>query len=375
LLREHGITLIQGRARLLAADSVQVGEQRIQTRNVILATGSTPAQPPIAGIDLPGVIGTEEALELREIPGQMAILSSQPWDLEMAQYFNTMGSQVTLIEEGKQLLPEADRELAQRLGKVLYDAGIAIRRGVQVDEIRQGEDAPLNISLSDSQVVAADQLIAARRLPNAIGLGIRGLGLVTDRGAIQVDVHMQTNVPHIYAVGDVATTSAAGPLATGSHRATAEGLVAAENACAENSTGMQSRLDEETIPHCLYTWPEVAWVGLSEEQTAAQGIEYRVGKAPLAINPYALILDQTTGVIKILVGKYDKILGAHIIAPSAVGLINAISVAMLAEATLHELLRLVPMHPAVGEALLDAAMDVEGRSLHMVPWKHKETLT
>jgi dihydrolipoamide dehydrogenase len=277
----------------------------------------------------------------------------------MAQYFNTMGSQVTLIEETPQLLPEADREIAQRLGKLLYDAGIAIRRGVQVDEIRQGEDARLVVALSDGQLVVADRLLSARRLPNAIGLGIRETGIATDRGAIQVDDRMQTNVPHIYAVGDVAIPSAGGPLATGSHRATAEGLVAAEN-----TTGLQSRLDETTIPHGLYTWPEVAWVGLSEEQAAARGIAYRVGKAPLAVNPYALILDQPAGVCKILVGKYDKILGAHIIAPGAADLINAIAVAMLSEATLHELLRLVPMHPAIGEGLLDAAMDVQGRSLH-----------
>jgi len=323
-----------------------------------------PAQPPIAGIDLPGVIGAEEAIELREIPGRMAILGSRPWDLELAQYFSTMGSQVTVIEESRQVLPEADREIAQRLGKVLHDTGIAIRRGAQVDEIRQGKEASLDIALSDGQVVAADRLLSARRLPNAIGLGIRELGIATDHGAIQVNDRMQTNVPHIYAVGDVATISAGSPPATGSHRATAGGIVAAENASAENTARLQSRLDETTIPHCLYTWPEVAWVGLSEEQAAAQGIEYRVGRAPLAINPYALILDQTAGVVKIVVGKYDKILGAHIIAPGAVELINAIASAMLSEATLRELLRLVPMHPAIGEALLDAAMDVQGRSLH-----------
>jgi dihydrolipoamide dehydrogenase len=367
LLRGHGVTLIQGHARLHTPDTVQVDEQRIQTHNVILATGSMPALPPIAGIDLPGVIGTEEALELREIPKRLAILGSQPWDLEMAQYFNTMGSQITLIETGQQLLPEADHEIAQRLGKLLYDAGIALRRGVQVDEIRQGKDAPLAIALSDGQVVAADRLLAARRLPNAIGLGIRDLGIATDRGAIQVDDRMQTKVPHIYAVGDVASPLAGGPPATGSHRATVEGLIAAENACAAMTTGPRSSLDPATIPHCLYTWPEVAWVGLSEEQAAARGIEFRVGKAPLAVNPYALILDQTAGVCKILVGRYDKILGAHIIAPGAVDLINTIAVAMLAEATLRELICLVPMHPAIGETLVDAAMDVQGRSLH---WMH-----
>jgi dihydrolipoamide dehydrogenase len=369
LLRGHGITLIQGRAFLLSPGIVQVGEQRIQARNVILATGSVPAQPPIAGIDLPGVIGTEEAIEMREIPKRMAILGSQPWDLELAQYYCAMGSQVTLIEETRQLLPEADREIAQRLGKLLYDAGIAIRRGAQVDEIRRGEDACLDIALSDGQVIAADRVLAARRLPNAIGLGIHETGIATDGGAIQVDDRMQTNVPHIYAVGDVAIPAGfrprgGGSLATGSHRATAEGLVAAENASAANATGLQSRLDEAALPYGLYTWPEVAWVGLSEQQAAARGIAYRVGKAPLAVNPYALILDQAAGVFKIVVGKYDKILGAHIIAPGAVDLVNAIASTMLSEATLHELLRLVPMHPSIGEALLDAAMDVEGRSLH-----------
>jgi dihydrolipoamide dehydrogenase len=149
-----------------------------------------------------------------------------------------------------------------------------------------------------------------------------------------------------------------------SHKANSEGVVAAENAM-----GKSSKMDYGPVPHCLYTWPEVAWVGLTEEQAEAEGIEVSTGKIPTAINPYAMILDETAGMVKIITSKkYGKILGAHIMAPGAVDLIMSFSIAMLSEATVGELMRLVPAHPAIGESLVDAAMDVEKRSLHLPDW-------
>jgi dihydrolipoamide dehydrogenase len=354
----------------------QTGSARqIHTRTVILATGSVPAQPAIAGIDLPGVIGTEEAIELRDIPPRLAIAGNQPWDIELAQCFHTLGSQVTLITCGwgssaRQLLPQADHEIAQRLAQMLRTqtgparAGIELCRGAQIDRISKNEDETLTVTLNDGDNVVCDKLIAARRLPNSVGLGVRELGIVTDHGAIRVNERLQTHLPGVYAVGDVAAPTTerptASPAAVGSHKATAEGIVAAENAM-----GLDSALDYESIPYGLHTWPEVAWVGLTEERAEALGIEYKVGRAPLAINPYALILNQTSGVCKLVIGRYGKILGAHVIAPGAIDLINALALAMLSEATVRELMRLVPLHPCIGEALVDAAMDAERRSLHL----------
>ena len=177
-------------------------------------------------------------------------------------------------------------------------------------------------------------------------------------GAILVDERMETSVSHIYAIGD----ATAGPM--WSHKANAEGIVAGENAM-----GQSSRMNYEILPRCLYTWPEVAWVGLTEEQAEAQGIEVEIGKVPTAINPYAMVLDETAGTVKIIAcKKYGKIVGAHILAPGAVDLINVVAVAMLSEATAGELMRFIPMHPSIGEALVDAAMDVEKRSLHLPRW-------
>ena len=373
LLADYGISLVEGRGKLVARDTVEVNSPparsseerggRIKARNVVIATGSVPAQPPIEGVDLPGVIGTEEAIELREIPARIAILGSKSWDLELAQYFDAMGSQVTLIESGPQLLPEADREISQRLGKLLHDAGIAIKRGTPVEAIRQGEDGSLAVVLAGGKVGARslrpyDKVLAARRLPNTTGLGLRQLGVEMERGAILVNEHMETSVDHIYALGD----ATAGPM--WSHKANAEGVIAGENAM-----GQSSRINYEILPRCLYTWPEVAWVGLTEEQAEAQGIEVEIGKVPTAINPYAMILDETAGTIKIIAcKKYAKIVGAHILAPGAVGLINVVAVAMLSEATAGELMRFIPMHPSIGEAMVDAAMDVEKRSLHLPQW-------
>jgi len=372
LLSDYGIQLIQGQGRLVARDTVEVnpppappsqgGEvngKQIKARNILVATGSVAAQQPIEGVDLPGVIGTEEAIELREMPQRVAILGSKPWDLELAQYFHLTGSQVTLIESGAQLLPEADREIAQRLGKLLYDAGIAIKRGVAVEAIRQRDDGSLVVVLAEGKgQVVADKVLAARRLANSTGLGLRELGVKMEHGAVLVDERMQTSVPHVYAVGDVT----AGPM--WSHKANAEGIVAGENAM-----GLSSKMNYDILPRCLYTWPEVAWVGLTVEQAEAQGIAVDVGKVPAAINPYAIILGETAGSVKIIAcKKYGKILGAHILAPGAIDLINVVAVAMLSEATVGELVRLIPAHPSIGEAMVDAAMDVERRSLHLPKW-------
>ena len=367
LLSDCGITLVEGRGRLVARDTVEVEEKQIKARNILIATGSVAAQPPIEGVDLPGVIGTEEAIELREVPTRIAVLGSKPWDLELAQYFHLMGSEVTLIESGPQLLPEADREIAQRLGKLLHDAGIAIERGIAVEAIRQGDDGTLAVVLAEGKgEVVADKVLAARRLPNSTGLGLRELGIKLalsqvegmEHGAVLVDERMETSMPHIYAIGDATV----GPM--WSHKANAEGIVAGENAM-----GLASKMNYDVLPRCLYTWPEVAWVGLTEEQAEAQGIGVDIGKVPTAINPYAMILDETAGVIKVIAcKKYGKILGAHIMAPGAVDLINVVAVAMLSEATVGELMRFIPMHPATGEAMVDAAMDVEKRSLHLPEW-------
>jgi dihydrolipoamide dehydrogenase len=359
LLSDYGVTLIAGRGKLIAPDTVEVNGQPIRTRNILIATGSVPAQLPLEGADLPGVIGTEEAIELREIPGRIAIIGSQPWDVELVQYFHALGSEVTLIESAGRVLPEADREISQRLGKLLHDAGIAIKRRAGVEAIRPGADGTLAVVLAEGKgQVVADKVLAARRWPNSTGLGLRELGVQMEQGGVVVNECMETSLPHLYAVGDVT----AGPM--WSHKANAEGIIAGENAM-----GQASKMNYLVLPHCLYTWPEVAWAGLTEEQAEAQHLEVNIGQVPLAINPYAMLLDETSGAIKVIADKkYGKILGVHIMAPGAVDLINAITVAMLAEATVGELMRYIPMHPAIGEALVDAAMDVEKRSLHMPKW-------
>jgi dihydrolipoamide dehydrogenase len=356
LLADYGITLVKGRGKPVARDTVEVEGKQIRARNVLVATGSVAARPPIEGADLHGVIGTEEAIELREVPARIAIIGSEPWDLELAQYFHTMGSQVTLIESGPQLLPEADREIAQRVGKLLHDAGLVIKRGVAVKAIRRGDDGTLIVALAEGKgQVVADKVLAARRLPNSAGLGLRELGVRMEESAVLVNECMETSVPHVYAIGDVT----GGPM--WSHKASVEGIIAGENVM-----GLNSKMDYNVVPHCLYTWPEVAWVGLTEEQARAQGIKVNIGKVPVAINLYAMILDETAGVIKVIAGRrYGEILGVHIMAPGAVDLINVAAVAMLSEATVDELMRLIPMHPAIGEAMVDAAMDVEKRSLHL----------
>ena len=196
LLADRGVRLIEGRAKVVAPDTVEVNGEQFRARHIVLATGSIPAQHPFEGIELPGVIGTEEAIELREVPRRLAVLGSRHWDLELAQCFHMLGSEVTLIESGKRLLPEADREISQRLGKALYDAGITIKRGVEVEAIRQAGDGALTVTLAEGKgEIAADKVLASRRLPNSTGLGLRELGLKMEHGAVLVDERMRTNIP------------------------------------------------------------------------------------------------------------------------------------------------------------------------------------
>jgi dihydrolipoamide dehydrogenase len=369
LLSEAGVTLVRGRGSVLAPGTVEVrpaprspaqggaaGESfQVRARSVVLATGSIPAPLPIEGVHLPGVIGTEEAIALREVPARIAILGSAPYHLELAQYLCALGSRVTLVEGGERLLVEADREISQRLGRLLHDAGIAIVRRAAVEAIRQGDGCLVVALRGGAGELAVDRVLAARRLPHAAGLGLRQLGVRTEQGAVQADERMRTNVPGLYAVGDVT----AGPM--WSHKAHAEGVVAAENAM-----GLASAVRGDVLPRCVYTWPEAAWVGLTEEQAVERGIEVAVGRFPTAINPYAMILDQPAGMVKVVASaRHGKILGVHIVAPGAVDLINTAVAAMLSEATVRELMRLLPGHPSLGEALVDAALDVEGRSLHL----------
>ena len=358
-LLDHGIRLVEGKGSLTGPSSVWVNGEEIRARAAIIATGSVPARLAIEGADLPGVIGTEEAIELRQAPARLAILGGLPWDLELAQTFRAFGAEVTLIVEGNRLLPDMDAGLAQRLAKLLHDEGIAIRRRARVEAIRQNAGGSLAVCLAQGQgEVVAGTVLAARRLPNTSGLGLRSLGVRTDRGAILVDDQMRTGVPGLYAIGDATAGS------MWSHKANAEGLVAAENAM-----GLVSQMNRDLLPRCAYTWPQLAWVGLTEEEAEARGLAFAVGKVPLAVNPHAMLVGATAGEIKIIAAKkYGKILGVHVLAPGAVDLINTAALAMQVEATAGDLMRLMPRHPSIGEALVDAAMDVEKRSLHLPKW-------
>jgi dihydrolipoamide dehydrogenase len=364
LLTARGVNLLQGQARLVTRDTVEVNGQRLRARCIILATGSVAAQIPVQGADLPGVIGTEEAMALQRIPDSVAILGSRPWEIELAQYWRFLGAEVTLVEAGRQLLPGADREIAQRLGKLLHDAGITIKRAATVEAIQPGPGDALTVVLAEGKgEIVVDTALAARRLPNSTGLGLRQLGIKTEGGAVPVNEHMETNLPGVYAIGDLAAIPLEGNRFW-SHKANVEGIVAGENAM-----GLSTFIDYSVLPFCIYSWPEVAWVGLTEDQAEALQIEVSVGKVPMAINPMAMILDETVGMVKVIASKrYGKILGVHIMAPGAGDLINTAGVAMLSEATVDELMRFIPAHPAIGEALVDAAMDVEGRSLHVPDW-------
>ena len=357
LLIERGVRLLEGWGRLAAPDAVEVNGELIRARNIILATGSVAAQQPIEGTDLPGVIGTEEAMELRDIPSSIAILGSLPWDVELAQYFHALGSQVTVIEGGRQLLPGADRELAQRLGKLYHDAGIAIQRNSAAEAIRQTDDGALEVVLSGGKgEVPAAVVLAARRLPKSTGLGLPELGVRMRHGAVLVDEQMRTNVPSIFAVGDLAQPAVRSAGSMWSHKANAEGIAAAERAM-----GSSARMDYGSVPHCLYTWPEVAWVGLTEGQAKEAGVEYEVGKFPWAASGRALGIGRPEGVTKLLFDPAThRIIGAGIVGPHAGDLIAECALAIEMGAEAADIGLTIHPHPTLSESIAMAAEVFEG---------------
>ena len=362
-LSDYGVTLIRGRGKLSGPNSVSVGHQEMRARRIIIATGSIGGQLLVDGADLPGVIDTTQAINLDKIPARLAVIGNDPWMIELTQYFGAMGSDVVLVSEDSRLLPEADREISQRLAKRLHDDGVDVRRGTGVQGILETSDGRLKVALTEGQdPVTVDRVLASPRFPNSTGLGLNDVGVATRDGAILVDRFMRTNVRSVSAIGDVTGS----PL--WSHKANGEGIVAAESAMGL-SMAASHQIDYATVPRCLHTHPEVAWVGLTAEDAEDQGFDVRVGKVPVAINPYAMIVGKTSGAIKVVSeAAYGKVLGVHMMGPGAIDLVNAAATAMLSEATVHELMRLIPAHPSIGEALVDAAMDVEGRSLHLPKW-------
>jgi dihydrolipoamide dehydrogenase len=368
LLKANGVEVIKGSARLISPRAVQVVDEKSQsasyeTRKIILATGSVSAPLPIPGAQLPGVIDSTGALKLTRVPESMVIIGAGPIGLEFGTIFSALGSKVTLLELLPQILPSEDEEVASALEKSLRHFKIKILTGSQVKGVEESAGGKLKVSAATGEGEKAFEaelvLVAVGRKPNLDGLGLQEAGVRFGKKGIEVNSRMETNVPGVYAVGDV----------TGqwllAHFAFAQGEVAAENAM-----GREAELDSLAVPRCVYTLPEVASVGLTEKEAKEKGYEIKVGRFPFSANGKATVLGERTGFVKIVSEvKYGEILGMNIFGPHATDLIGEAVLAMTLEGTAQDIARAIHPHPTLTEALKEAALDVDGLSLHIPPRK------
>lgn len=363
LMKSNTIEVIKGRGELTSTTQVEVQTERdekraIQTRRIILALGSIPASVSIPGADTPGVITTDDALKLSQIPKSLVIIGGGVIGVEFATIFAKLGARVTLVEMLPQIIPNEDSELALSLEKSLRKDGVQIFTEAQVIGIEDRPNWVKSVILSTPQGERRCEtqlvLIATGREPYIEGLGLERIGVATTKGGIKTNEKMETNIAGIYAAGD-----AVGGILL-AHVASAEGMIAAENA-----SGKNSRMDYKVVPRCIYTIPEIGTVGITAREAERKGLPVMVGIFPLAANGKALILEERDGFVKIVThAKSGEILGFHIFGPQATELVAEAALTMHMKGTVHEILSTLHAHPTLYEAIREAALEVQGMPIH-----------
>ncbi len=366
LLKANGVTMICGRARLGAARKVEILgadgslEQTIHARHVILATGSSSTELTVAPCDGDRIVDSSGALSFSEVPGRLGVIGAGVIGLELGSVWRRLGSEVTLIEAMDTFLPMADRQIASSGYKECCSQGLDIKLGARVTETRlEGKEVVVTYQDGEGTVeYRCDRLIVAvGREPNSAGVLGKDSGVsVGARGFIIVDESCRTNIPGVYAIGDLVR----GPMLA--HKGSEEGAMVAEII-----SGRHGHLDYLTIPSVIYTHPEIAWVGRTEESLMELGIEYRTGTFPFAASGRAMAMGDTRGMIKVLADAVtDRVLGVHMIGPHCSELIAEAVIVMQYQGSSEDLAMTVFAHPSLSESLHEAAMDVNGYSIHKV---------
>lgn len=359
LLSAKKIEVIQGTAALRDPRTVVIEETggRISSDYILIATGSKSMDIPIEGIDGPDVMNSTQFLDMKSLPKSVVIIGGGVIGVEFGQFLNAMGTKVTLMELTPDLIPGSDKQIAALLQKMLTRSGIEVAADAaakRIDRRDTGNTVTYTVNGQEKTVIAEKILLTVGRKPDLSLLSNGKLGVQCEKGRIVVDASMQTSVPGVYAAGDVVGGSML------AHVATAEGECAVRN-----MLGEKMRMDYRAVPSCIYTSPEIASVGLTEEKARESG-EIRIGTFPLRANGKALILNETDGMVKIISDrKYGEILGVHIIGPHATDMIAEAVLGIRLEATVNELAGAIHPHPTLSEAMMEAALMLTGGPIHM----------
>jgi dihydrolipoamide dehydrogenase len=356
LLKANGVEMIPARGRLAGGTRVTADGREIGSRSVLLAPGSVVALPPFPGVEL--CLTSDTILELDHVPSSLLVIGGGVVGMEFAGIFNLLGSRVTVVEMLDQILAPVDPEVATRFMRLMGRRRVEIHLGARIDSVTRDGDLLL-VRFGPAELRAQHVLVATGRRPNTEDLGLEAAGVATERGAITVDEHMRTSVDGVYAIGDATGISML------AHTASYQGEVAVTNALGEK----QISADYSAIPACIYTEPEIAYVGLSATQARAAGHDVRVGQFPFSNLGRAMVLGETDGFVKVVTDADGYLLGASILGPRATDLIAEVALALNMGITAAELSHVVHAHPTLPEAIAEAALDVDGRAVHVAPRK------
>ena len=363
LFRKNKIDWLRGKGRIGAPGRVAVtgtdgASQEIEATSIIIATGSESTPLPGIEIDEKRVVSSTGALTFDHVPDRLVVIGGGYIGLELGSVWHRLGARVTVIEVLDHIVPNMDRELGTALQRVLARSGLEFKLATKVASVRTAQEGlTLDLEGVERQSLTADVvLVSVGRRPYTEGLGLDAVGVARDEhGRIVVDDGFATNIPGIYAIGDLIR----GPMLA--HKAMDEGI-----ALAERLAGQKTSVDYDAIPAVVYTWPEVASVGSTEEELKATGIAYRIGKFPFTATPRARTNGYTEGFVKILAeSATDRVLGVHIIGPDAGTLIAEAVLAKEFGASAEDIARTCHAHPTLSEALKEAALAVDGRAIHI----------
>ena len=360
LLNKNHINVIKGFGRLVGKGRVDVDGTVYEAENIILATGARPRVMPFMPVDGVHVISSREALALQSLPASMIVVGSGAIGSELACLYATLGVKVTIVEYLPQIMPLEDEEVAKQIERAFRKLRATVLTSTTVKGVTVGEDGLCHVEVEGkkgTETLTSEVVLSAVGIKSNIeDMGLEEAGVEIERDKVKVDERYATTAKGIYAIGDIISTPAL------AHVASAEAI-----RCVEHICGLEPEpLDYSAIPSCVFTSPEVASVGMTEQQARAAGIGYKVGRFPTSANGRSLVSGATDGMIKVVAGaRYGEILGVHILAERATDLIEEAALAIKLEATLDELIGTIHCHPTVAEALHEAALAAEGRAIHI----------
>lgn len=357
LFKKNKIDLYEGMGKVIDKNNVEVNGEIVTGKNLIIATGAKDNLPPIDGLDTAlesgKIINSKGALQLEEIPKDLVIIGGGAIAVEFATIFNSIGSNVTLIQRSSHILSSTEKEMATTLQKHLIREGINIVTDTKLKSIR--EDGVIIEHKGEEKVFKGDKYLISLGLKPQLK-GIENLDLELDsKGFVKTNERMETNIEGVYAIGDLNGKFAL------AHVASAEGIVAAENIMGKDST-----MNYNIVPSCIYTFPELASVGLTEEEAKEKGYDITVSKFPLAANGKALAEGETLGFAKIIAdNEYGEVIGVHIMASNATDMISEAIVAMQLESTVYDIAKAIHPHPTLSETVMEAAFGAIDKPIHM----------